>query len=82
MEASSAHSEFHRVSLAAARDLPHVHVVDFSGYFCPGDDCNVRSGDLVYFRDRHHFTSRFALTLAPLIEPELRTLLRRRRVDN
>ncbi|MEH3034518.1 MAG: SGNH hydrolase domain-containing protein [Aeromicrobium erythreum] len=46
-------------------DLPYLRVADAA---CPGGRCRAVVGDTIVYRDKLHFTTRFARTLVPLVE--------------
>lgn len=71
LAAEALHASFYEADRTASADLPNVHLVDLSSEYCPGDYCDVQRGGLILYRDHQHFTRRYALTLAPLIEPQL-----------
>ena len=67
--------EFFEADRRAAVGLPKVSLVDLSSEYCSGEYCDVERPNLVLYRDHQHFTLRYALTLASLVEPELRRML-------
>ncbi|MEP7352007.1 MAG: acyltransferase family protein [Acidobacteriota bacterium] len=73
--AKALHSDFFEAERRASVGLPKVHLVDLSAEYCPDEYCDVQRGDLVLYRDHQHFTRSYALSLAPLIEPELGRIL-------
>ncbi|GAA3959788.1 acyltransferase family protein [Gordonia caeni] len=58
-------------AVAALGDLPGVSLLDFSDLHCGPDDCPVVVGNVLVYRDAHHFTKTFVLTMKPFIERDL-----------
>lgn len=58
----------------AAQNQPNVHVVDLTDAFCWDGTCKAAIGGVVVYRDEHHLTQTFAVTLAPALEAELWTM--------
>ena len=52
-------------------DLPGVSLLDYSDLHCGPDDCPVVVGNVLVYRDAHHFTKTFVLTMKPFIERDL-----------
>jgi peptidoglycan/LPS O-acetylase OafA/YrhL len=73
--AEALHTEFFEAEQSATAGLRNVHLADFSSEYCPGEYCEVQSGDTIFYRDHQHFTRQYALSLAPLIEPQLQSIL-------
>jgi len=51
-----------------------VHVLDFADVICTGARCNPIVHNAVAYRDTHHLTETFALTLAPRYQAFLRAI--------
>jgi hypothetical protein len=49
----------------AVRDLPGVRLVDLTDAICPADPCAPVIGGVLVYRDSHHLTASYALSLAP-----------------
>ncbi|WP_440713482.1 acyltransferase family protein [Gordonia sp. FQ] len=56
---------------AAVGGLPGVTLLDFNDLNCGPVDCPVVIGNVLVYRDAHHFTKTFMLTMTPFIEREL-----------
>lgn len=63
-------------------DLPTgAHTVDVNSYACPQLDnpevanCDAIVGNIVVWRDKHHFTSAFSQSLAPGFEAEMKKVV-------
>lgn len=52
-------------------------IVDLSDRFCGPVHCDVRTGDVVRYRDHSHLTATFARSLAPAITPALQAAMNR-----
>jgi hypothetical protein len=55
--------------------LPRVQVVDLTQFFCDGQLCYPVVGGALVYRDSHHITSTFAMTLAPFLLAQLNVLM-------
>lgn len=53
------------VALAASK---RISLIDLSAAFCDADTCHSVVGGLIAYRDSHHLTATFALTLIPRLE--------------
>jgi len=52
----------------ALRDHPDLGtVLDLNDYFCDATTCHVTAGGVVIWRDQHHFTATYSLSLAPVL---------------
>jgi len=52
----------------ALRERPDLGtVLDMNDYFCDADTCHVTAGGVVIWRDQHHFTATYSLSLAPVL---------------
>ncbi len=47
---------------------PRVTVVDFSDLFCIGGECKGVIGNVIAYRDRHHITDTYAMSMVPRLE--------------
>jgi peptidoglycan/LPS O-acetylase OafA/YrhL len=56
----------------AADGQPGVHVLDLTDRFCWDGTCKAVIGGVVVYRDTDHLTRTFAVTLAPMVNVELR----------
>lgn len=61
--------------LRAARATPGVGVVDLRRFICPQGRCPGVIGNVVVWRDNHHFTATFSRSLAPSIKRRVVALL-------
>jgi peptidoglycan/LPS O-acetylase OafA/YrhL len=59
----------------AAREAPHVTLLDLTPEVCPQGLCRAVIGNALVYRDRFHLTSTFARTLSPWLELELLELI-------
>ena len=59
----------------SAKKFPELKFVNFDNIFCDSQSCSTIIGNTVVYRDDNHLTDTFARTLAPLIEPYLRSAL-------
>ncbi|MEX1153295.1 acyltransferase family protein [Parvibaculum sp.] len=55
----------------AFRDGPGVPVIDMTSGFCADGVCPMIVGNVIVWRDYHHFTATYARTLAPALGREL-----------
>jgi hypothetical protein len=46
-----------RAVLALKGEFPHLTALDARSVFCPGEQCTVRDGDTLFFRDPGHLTN-------------------------
>lgn len=51
---------------------PSARVIDLTDGFCDSERCYAAVGGIAVYRDSHHLTPRFALSLGPLMTAELR----------
>ena len=51
----------------AATDFDGAMPIDLTRYFCNDDECPLQVGGVSVYRDRHHFTSTYALSLTPYL---------------
>ncbi|MFM9376293.1 acyltransferase family protein [Gordonia sp. VNK21] len=51
--------------------LPGVSLLDFTDLHCTRTDCPVVVGNVLVYRDAHHFTKTFMLSMTPYIEDGL-----------
>ncbi len=54
--------------LAAA---PGSQLIDLNDYICPAERCAPVIGNIIVYRDKHHITTPYMRTLAPMLEKEL-----------
>lgn len=54
------------LSLAAA-ESPEVSYLDFNKFICPDGTCPAVIGNVIVWRDRHHFTQTYSRSLAKVI---------------
>lgn len=52
-------------------NLGNVHLVDLTDQFCDADLCHTVIGGLIAYRDSHHVSGTFALTLLPSLERQI-----------
>ncbi|MEL6554414.1 MAG: acyltransferase family protein [Cyanobacteria bacterium J06621_11] len=65
----SAEQMAYEAFLLATEKYSNVSVIDMNDYVCDRNTCNLQQDDLILYRDSHHLTETFALTLAqPLYE--------------
>jgi peptidoglycan/LPS O-acetylase OafA/YrhL len=57
---------------AARRVGGRVHLVDFTDVFCDDRICSPVVGNVLVYRDGHHLTKTFALSLVPRLQAELK----------
>jgi hypothetical protein len=50
-----------------------VKLIDLTDAFCDPTTCHAVIGGLIAYRDPHHLSSTFAITLIPRIRAELET---------
>jgi peptidoglycan/LPS O-acetylase OafA/YrhL len=55
----------------AAELAPRATVVDLSDQFCVDGECKSVIGNVIVYRDRHHITDTYALSLVPRLEAAL-----------
>jgi peptidoglycan/LPS O-acetylase OafA/YrhL len=53
----------------------NVHVADLSDYFCYHDVCPAVVGNVIVYRDTHHLTASYVITLAPFLRDALSTAM-------
>ncbi|MCA0217487.1 MAG: acyltransferase [Actinobacteria bacterium] len=58
----------------AARGMAHVHLIDLTDTMCWDGTCKSTVGGVVVFRDYHHISSTFSITLAPQLTRALDAL--------
>ena len=56
---------------AAAGQFGNVHWLDFSGDICPAGSCRARLDEVITYRDSHHLTEEFVLSLGPVVAERL-----------
>ncbi|GAA4741026.1 acyltransferase family protein [Gordonia alkaliphila] len=62
-------------AIEALGSLPGVSLIDASDQYCGPEECPVVVGNVLVYRDAHHFTKTFVLSMRPFLERELsRTL--------
>jgi hypothetical protein len=53
-------------------DVPgNVLLVDVTDYLCTADRCPAVVGNVVVYRDRHHLTATYAITLVPMLAEQI-----------
>ena len=52
----------------AASVFPMMRGLSFDNFFCPNNTCSPVIGNVVVYRDKHHLTKGYALSLAPALE--------------
>src|SRR5699024_6325158 len=77
-ECGPSKSRFNKTDPLLEMDLPeNAYPVDINPYVCPRldddtvDNCDAVVGNLVVWRDKHHFTTPFSQSLAPGFEAEM-----------
>jgi len=55
----------------AAKDQPGVTVIDMNDLFCRDGSCSPVVGGVIGYRDSHHITATYAMTLAPFLDERL-----------
>ena len=55
----------------AASVFPIMRGLSFDDFFCPNNTCLPVIGNVVVYRDKHHMTKGYALSLAPALEEKL-----------
>lgn len=63
------------LNVEAAKGVPHAQVVDLSSKFCDRTHCYAVIGGLRVHYDQHHVATRFMRTVAPYLEPALRSVM-------
>ena len=54
-------------ALAYAQEFPRVNFLNLSDAVCGPRRCDAVTGNLVVYRDGHHVTNSYALTMAPAL---------------
>ncbi|MDF2916400.1 MAG: hypothetical protein K0S70_617 [Microbacterium sp.] len=57
--------------VAAAEGMPRVALLDLTPVYCPEDVCRAAIGGTAVYRDAHHLSRSFALSLAPALEQRI-----------
>lgn len=52
-----------------------TRIVDFTNTFCDAKKCDAVLGGVIVGRDENHITNTFAITLAPYLEKEIKSML-------
>lgn len=58
-------------AVAALGGLPGVSLLDFSDLHCGPENCPAVVGNILVYRDAHHFSKTFVMTMRPFIEHDL-----------
>lgn len=58
--------------LAAQGELPDTEVIDMNDWICPLEYCSPIIGNVLVWRDAHHLTATYSLTLAGPLERSLK----------
>lgn len=58
---------FRDPQIEAAQGQTGVDLIDFSDVYCPKGTCRSVIGGITVYRDQHHLSEAFALTLAPVL---------------
>jgi hypothetical protein len=56
-------------------DLPYVYFADLSDVFCDEKECATHDDKILYYRDSHHLTRTFALSITPALSSEIQQAL-------
>ena len=64
-------AEVSELQAEAAAEFDNVKIVDLNALFCPDDTCIVQTQDQIMFRDRHHLSASYAVSLVDRVEQEL-----------
>ncbi len=62
-------------AVAAVGALPGVALLDFSDLHCGPEHCPAVVGNVLVYRDAHHFSKTFMLSMTPFVESALGTAL-------
>lgn len=58
------------------RDIPdHVHLVDFTDFFCDDEQCYAAIINILVYRDSNHITATFSKTLAEPMKIKLKQVI-------
>ncbi|MFI7551054.1 acyltransferase family protein [Micromonospora sediminimaris] len=55
--------------------LDGVHLVDLNDWICPADRCAPVIGGVLVWRDAHHLTATYSVTLAPFLDTALKPVM-------
>lgn len=64
-------TEVSELQAEAASEFANVSVLDLTDVFCPNDTCIIESQDHIMFRDRHHLSASYVVSLADEVEQRL-----------
>ena len=56
--------------------LPETHLVDLTHLYCNKEICPAVIGNILVYRDNHHITDAFGVTLAPYIDKAVKKILK------
>jgi hypothetical protein len=63
--------------IEAAAKSPNVKLLDLTDVYCPDSVCRAVIGGITVYRDSHHFSRSFALSLAPVLATRIDNLIQR-----
>jgi len=67
----SLNDDIYQAQLRAASGIADVKVIDMADTICAKDSCETQQGDIVKYRDTDHLTSKYAESLANVLEGQL-----------
>ncbi|GAC58517.1 putative acyltransferase [Gordonia hirsuta DSM 44140 = NBRC 16056] len=62
-------------AIDAVGHLPDVHLLDFTDLQCTATHCPLIVGNVVVYRDAHHYTRTFVMSLVPYLEEQMMAAL-------
>ncbi|MFO1470698.1 MAG: acyltransferase family protein [Turneriella sp.] len=62
--------------VTTAQQMQNVPIIDLSDYFCDKQNCRAVIGNILVYRDNHHITDAFGVTLAPYIDKAVKKILK------
>lgn len=63
--------------VTTAQQMQNVPVIDLSDRFCGKDLCPAVVGNILVYRDNHHVTDAYGVTLAPYLDKEIKKILKK-----
>jgi hypothetical protein len=58
-------------TVVASRLVPAAHLIDLNSLICRAPSCAPVVGNVLIYKDSHHLTSEYALTLSPYLARQL-----------
>ena len=62
---------------AVARES-RAHIIDVTDWVCPAEECAPVIGDVLVWRDAHHLTATYALSLQEMLDDSLSPIITNR----